>query len=70
MDGGGRKKRFVCSFRAIGVSNYEIAHLEQLMKHATVQPMVNQIEVHPRFPNKEVRAFCKENGEVLKSVRF
>ena len=50
------------SFRAIGVSNYEISHLTELMKHATIQPMVNQIEVHPRFPNKEVRAFCKENG--------
>jgi len=33
--------------RAIGVSNYEIKHLEQLFTYATVIPVVNQIEFHP-----------------------
>eukprot|EP00210_Caulerpa_lentillifera_P006308 g6025.t1 len=48
-------------FRAIGVSNYEVSHLEELISYAKVKPMVNQIEVHPRFPNGELREFCNAN---------
>lgn len=33
--------------KAIGVSNFYVSHLESLMKHSKVQPMVNQIEIHP-----------------------
>ena len=44
------------------MSNYETSHLNEIMAYATVQPMVNQIEVHPRFPNVEVRQFCKDHG--------
>lgn len=55
-------------FRAIGVSNYEVSHLKELMSYATVKPMVNQFEVHPRFPNLEVRQFCKEQGALLHSL--
>lgn len=35
--------------RVIGVANFEIEHLEQLMKHAKIAPMINQIETHPEF---------------------
>jgi 2,5-diketo-D-gluconate reductase A len=35
--------------RAIGVSNFEPNHLEQLMAGATVAPSVNQVELHPNL---------------------
>lgn len=48
--------------RAIGVSNFHVHHLEDLMKDAEIKPMVNQVEFHPRLAQKELRAFCKEHG--------
>lgn len=48
--------------RAIGVSNFQVHHLEDLMKDAEIKPMVNQVEFHPRLTQKEVQAFCRENG--------
>eukprot|EP01024_Parvocaulis_polyphysoides_P041016 TRINITY_DN37516_c0_g1_i2.p2 TRINITY_DN37516_c0_g1~~TRINITY_DN37516_c0_g1_i2.p2 ORF type:complete len:199 (-),score=33.56 TRINITY_DN37516_c0_g1_i2:174-770(-) len=50
------------NIKHLGVSNYEISHLKDLLKFANIPPVVNQIEVHPRFPNTEVRKFCKENN--------
>jgi diketogulonate reductase-like aldo/keto reductase len=34
--------------RAIGVSNYTAAHLDELATYARVMPAVNQVEMHPR----------------------
>jgi methylglyoxal/glyoxal reductase len=48
--------------RAIGVSNFHIHHLENLMKDAEIKPMVNQIEYHPHLTQKEVQDFCKKEG--------
>lgn len=48
--------------KAIGVSNFQIHHLEELMKDAEIKPMVNQVEFHPRLTQKELRAFCVEQG--------
>lgn len=48
--------------KAIGVSNFQVHHLEDLMKDAEIKPMINQVEFHPRLTQKEVRAFCKEHG--------
>lgn len=53
--------------KAIGVSNFQIHHLEDLMKDAEVKPMVNQVECHPRLTQKEVQAFCKEQGIQLEA---
>lgn len=46
--------------KAIGVSNFQIHHLEELMKDAEINPMVNQVEYHPRLTQKELQKFCKE----------
>src|SRR5437660_829419 len=46
--------------RAIGVSNFMVEHLTRLLDHATVVPAVNQIEYHPYFQQREVRAFGRE----------
>ncbi|MBQ4901390.1 aldo/keto reductase [Paenibacillus sp. Marseille-P2973] len=48
--------------KAIGVSNFQVHHLEDLMKDAEIKPMINQVEFHPRLTQKEVRTFCKEHG--------
>jgi len=48
--------------RAIGVSNFMVDHLERLLAETTIVPSVNQIEVHPYFPQKELRAFGAEHG--------
>ncbi|MBO0488198.1 aldo/keto reductase [Vagococcus fluvialis] len=47
--------------RAIGVSNFEIHHLEELLSYAKVIPALNQIELHPKLSQKEIRDFCKQH---------
>lgn len=53
--------------KAIGVSNFQIHHLEDLFKDAEVKPMVNQVERHPRLTQKELQAFCQKNGIQLEA---
>ncbi|WML60644.1 aldo/keto reductase [Neobacillus sp. PS2-9] len=53
--------------KAIGVSNFHVHHLEDVMKDAEIKPMVNQVEYHPRLAQKEVRAFCQEHGIQLEA---
>lgn len=53
--------------KAIGVSNFQIHHLEQLMKETEIKPMVNQVEYHPRLTQKELQAYCRENGIQLEA---
>lgn len=47
--------------KAIGVSNFQIHHLQNLMENAEIKPMVNQVELHPRLSQKELHAFCKQH---------
>ncbi|CAH1198943.1 putative oxidoreductase YtbE [Paenibacillus plantiphilus] len=53
--------------KAIGVSNFQIHHLEDLMKDAKVKPVVNQVEFHPRLIQQELRAFCKKHDIQLEA---
>src|SRR4051812_8318054 len=53
--------------RAIGVSNFMVEHLTQLLDTATVVPAVNQIEVHPYFQQCEVQAFGAEHDIVTQA---
>lgn len=46
--------------RAIGVSNFKEHHLEDLLSGCEINPAVNQIELHPRLTQEDVRAYCKE----------
>ena len=48
--------------RAIGVSNFQIHHLQELMSDCEIKPMVNQVEFHPHLTQKELLAFCKNEG--------
>jgi diketogulonate reductase-like aldo/keto reductase len=53
--------------RAIGVSNFMVDHLTNLLDEATVVPAVNQIEVHPYFQQREVQALGAERGIVTQA---
>lgn len=48
--------------RAIGVSNYSVRYLEELLPQATIIPAVNQIENHPSLPQQEIVDFCNKKG--------
>ncbi|KIY20863.1 MULTISPECIES: aldo/keto reductase [Mesobacillus] len=48
--------------RAIGVSNFHIHHLKDLMADAEIKPMVNQVEYHPHLAQTELLEFCKAEG--------
>jgi 2,5-diketo-D-gluconate reductase A len=48
--------------RAIGVSNFQVEHLRQLMDTTEVVPAVNQIELHPWLQQEELRAFHSQYG--------
>jgi 2,5-diketo-D-gluconate reductase A len=48
--------------RSIGVSNFQVDHLERLAAEADIAPAVNQIELHPYFLNHEVHAYGEAHG--------
>lgn len=53
--------------RAIGVSNFHVHHLEELLRDAEIKPMVDQIEYHPHLAQLEVHEFCKKQGIQLEA---
>lgn len=48
--------------RAVGVSNFQPAHLRRLLGETSLVPAVNQVELHPQFQQSEVRAVNAEHG--------
>jgi 2,5-diketo-D-gluconate reductase A len=48
--------------RSIGLSNFQVEHLERLAAETDTVPAVNQIELHPYFQNREVRSYGEEHG--------
>jgi len=53
--------------RAIGVSNYTVRHLEELLARAKEPPSVNQVELHPFLQQHALIEFCRENGIVVEA---
>jgi diketogulonate reductase-like aldo/keto reductase len=53
--------------RAIGVSNFQPAHLRRLLDEGGQLPVINQIELHPRFQQATLRAFHAEHGIVTEA---
>ena len=52
--------------RAIGVSNFQTHHLDELLQSGVV-PAVNQVELHPHLQQTELRAYCHTNGIQVES---
>ncbi len=48
--------------RAIGVSNFNIHHLEDILNEGKVKPVINQVEYHPHLTQVELREFCVREG--------
>lgn len=48
--------------RSIGVSNFSVPMLQRLIDETSAVPVVNQVELHPYFPQAELRAFHEEHG--------
>jgi len=53
--------------RSIGVSNFQVDHLERLAAETDTVPAVNQIEVHPYFTNEAVREYGQGHGIVTEA---
>jgi diketogulonate reductase-like aldo/keto reductase len=53
--------------RSIGVSNYTVAHLNELMAHSSVGPSVNQVEFSPFLFQRELLEFCRAHGIQLEA---
>jgi diketogulonate reductase-like aldo/keto reductase len=55
--------------KAIGVSNYQVHHLEEVLEDSDIVPAVNQIEFHPFIyaDQKPILDFCKQNGIIAEA---
>lgn len=53
--------------KAIGVSNFQPAHLKDVMQHYEIKPMVNQVEFHPLLTQRELLSFCETEGIQLEA---
>jgi diketogulonate reductase-like aldo/keto reductase len=53
--------------RSIGVSNFQVPHLERLARETDTTPAVNQVELHPYFPQAEMRRVHAERGILTES---
>jgi len=53
--------------RAIGVSNFQPSHIEDIMADSQIIPMVNQVEYHPMLAQKPLLSFCREHGIQLEA---
>jgi len=55
--------------RAIGVSNFLVHHLQDLLSSARIVPMVNQVEFHPYLQQPDLQAFCRQRHIQLEAWR-
>ena len=53
--------------RSIGLSNFTQHHMEAIMRRANICPMVDQIEYHPGFTQKESVKFCQKNNILVEA---
>ncbi len=53
--------------KAIGVSNFEPEHLERVLKEGTIVPAINQVELHPAFQQRKLRAFQEPRGIITEA---
>ncbi|EEB13802.1 2,5-diketo-D-gluconic acid reductase A, putative [Pediculus humanus corporis] len=56
--------------RNIGVCNFDIKHLEDFKSLELDVPAINQVEFHPRCPQKNLLNYCKENNILLQATSF
>ncbi|GMS78569.1 hypothetical protein PENTCL1PPCAC_744, partial [Pristionchus entomophagus] len=55
------------TIRSIGVSNFQIYHLDEMLDYAKVPPVLNQCEYHPYNIEKQLTRYCKKKGIVFQA---
>lgn len=53
--------------KAIGLSNFKVEHLENLLPHCRIKPMVNQLRLHPGVMQEETVALSREHGMAVQA---
>ncbi|WP_079507782.1 aldo/keto reductase [Mesobacillus jeotgali] len=53
--------------KAIGVSNFKIHHLQDLLNHCEEKPVINQVELHPLLSQEELRNYCRQNDIIVEA---
>jgi diketogulonate reductase-like aldo/keto reductase len=53
--------------KTIGVSNYTVAHLEELLRESKIKPAVNQVELHVYLQQPELLEYCRKNNIVIEA---
>ncbi|PIO67736.1 oxidoreductase, aldo/keto reductase family protein [Teladorsagia circumcincta] len=53
--------------RSVGVSNYEVRHMEEIKAYGQDMPCMNQVEFHPHFVRQELMDYCKNNDIFLQA---
>lgn len=53
--------------RAIGISNFPVEKIQDILDHCEIVPAVMQVEAHPYYPAEKVKAFCEEKGIKLQA---
>ncbi|KAJ9084873.1 hypothetical protein DSO57_1019513 [Entomophthora muscae] len=53
--------------RAIGVSNYTTSHMQELLETCQVQPALNQVELHPFYPQNELHQLCSKSNVLIQA---
>lgn len=56
--------------RSIGVSNYDVRHLKELMSDCRIVPHVNQVEIHPFYQQRELVQFCRDNNVISNIMMY
>lgn len=51
--------------KSIGVANFGMKNLKKLLSFCEIKPVVDQIELHPYLPQKEIKEFCDKNDIVV-----
>ena len=55
--------------KVLAVSNFAKSHLEFLLENAKIKPIINQLEIHPKFQQKGLQKLCKDNNIIVSSWR-
>ncbi|EYC09630.1 hypothetical protein Y032_0059g2970 [Ancylostoma ceylanicum] len=53
--------------RSVGVSNYEVYHMEEIKSFSKMVPCTNQVEFHPHLTREELRQYCRKEGIFLQA---
>jgi diketogulonate reductase-like aldo/keto reductase len=51
--------------KSIGLSNFNISQIKEVLEKCRIKPVVNQVEVHPYFQNTELVDFCQTNDIIV-----